>query len=159
MRSVAALLAGAEPCSTLAAACAQMVALTMMALALSEDSIRLRARRNAVVDALGVLPDQLREVLKLDCEMLGLAEQLKHEQSLLVFGRGYNYATALEAALKARAAYCPFPGYAHHPWWPPWHAVHPSVALPRAVACMPCAGKEFPPRRMHDFSAHTPRLT
>ena len=32
--------------------------------------------------------------------MLELAEQLKDEQSLLVFGRGYNYATALEAALK-----------------------------------------------------------
>ena len=35
--------------------------------------------------------------------MLSLAEQLKEEQSLLVFGRGYNYATALEAALKARS--------------------------------------------------------
>ena len=33
--------------------------------------------------------------------MHSLAEQLKEEQSLLVFGRGYNYATALEAALKA----------------------------------------------------------
>ena len=41
----------------------QMVALTMMALALSEDSIRLRARRNDIIDALGSLPDQIREVL------------------------------------------------------------------------------------------------
>ena len=32
--------------------------------------------------------------------MQKLAEDLKHENSLLVFGRGYNYATALEAALK-----------------------------------------------------------
>ena len=40
------------------------------------------------------------QVLKLDTKMLELAEQLKDEQSLLVFGRGYNYATALEAALK-----------------------------------------------------------
>ena len=39
-------------------------------------------------------------MLKLDAKMLELAEQLKDEQSLLVFGRGYNYATALEAALK-----------------------------------------------------------
>ena len=43
-------------------------------------------------------------MLKLDAEMLRLAEQLKGEQSLLVFGRGYNYATALEAALKVGAA-------------------------------------------------------
>jgi hypothetical protein len=34
--------------------------------------------------------------------MLELAQELKTEQSLLVFGRGYNYATALEAALKVR---------------------------------------------------------
>jgi hypothetical protein len=39
-------------------------------------------------------------VLELDEEMRNLAKQLKEEQSLLVFGRGYNYATALEAALK-----------------------------------------------------------
>ncbi len=40
-----------------------MVALTMMALALSEDSIRLRARRNEVINALGMLPEHIREVL------------------------------------------------------------------------------------------------
>ena len=40
----------------------QMVALTMMALALSEDSIRLRARRNEVINALGMLPEHIREV-------------------------------------------------------------------------------------------------
>ena len=39
-----------------------MVALTMMALALSEDSIRLRARRNKVINALGMLPEHIREV-------------------------------------------------------------------------------------------------
>ena len=31
-----------------------------------------------------------------------LAQQLIDEQSLLVFGRGYNYATALEGALKVK---------------------------------------------------------
>ena len=40
------------------------------------------------------------QVLRLDAQMQKLAEELKHETSLLVFGRGYNYATALEAALK-----------------------------------------------------------
>lgn len=42
------------------------------------------------------------QVLRLDAQMQKLAEELKHENSLLVFGRGYNYATALEAALKVR---------------------------------------------------------
>lgn len=45
---------------------------------------------------------KVKEVLKLDQEMRDLAEQLIAEQSLLVFGRGYNYATALEGALKVK---------------------------------------------------------
>ncbi|KAL3156749.1 hypothetical protein ABBQ38_001024 [Trebouxia sp. C0009 RCD-2024] len=80
----------------------QMVVITMMALALSEDSIAKRPKRDAVIDALGTLPAKLRRVLKLDTQMQKLAEELKHESSLLVFGRGYNYATALEAALKVK---------------------------------------------------------
>ena len=39
-------------------------------------------------------------MLELDQEMLKLAEQLKSATSLLMFARGFNYATALEAALK-----------------------------------------------------------
>lgn len=46
--------------------------------------------------------DKIREVLKLDHEMKDLAKLLMAEQSLLVFGRGYNYATALEGALKVK---------------------------------------------------------
>ena len=41
-----------------------------------------------------------REVLKLDGDIQTLAQGLKDSHSLLLFGRGYNYATALEAALK-----------------------------------------------------------
>ena len=37
-------------------------------------------------------------------DMKALAEQLKSEENLLVFARGYNYATALEAALKVHPA-------------------------------------------------------
>ena len=50
----------------------------------------------------GFLTDQVSEVLKLDREMKDLAESLINLESLLVFGRGYNYATALEGALKVK---------------------------------------------------------
>ena len=40
----------------------QMVTLTMMALAMSEDSIRLHARRNEIIDALGMLTEHIKEV-------------------------------------------------------------------------------------------------
>ena len=40
----------------------QIVVLTMMALALSEDSIAKRARRDAIIASMAALPDTLREV-------------------------------------------------------------------------------------------------
>lgn len=50
--------------------------------------------------ALAALPDQVGEALRLDGAMKELAAQLKEAQDLIFFGRGYNYSTALEAALK-----------------------------------------------------------
>jgi hypothetical protein len=40
----------------------QMVAITMFALALSEDSISKRALRDAIIDGLGLLSDAIRKV-------------------------------------------------------------------------------------------------
>jgi glucosamine--fructose-6-phosphate aminotransferase (isomerizing) len=40
------------------------------------------------------------QALNLNEEVKAMAEELKDEQSCLVFGRGRNYATAMEAALK-----------------------------------------------------------
>lgn len=40
----------------------QMVAITMMALALSGDSIRKRAQRDRIIDELGMLPQKVQEV-------------------------------------------------------------------------------------------------
>lgn len=80
----------------------QIVALTMVALALSDDSIARRAARDAVIDDLARLPAAVARALELDGAMRDLAASLVAESSLLVFGRGYNYATALEAALKVK---------------------------------------------------------
>ncbi|KAL6779853.1 ATF1 [Auxenochlorella protothecoides x Auxenochlorella symbiontica] len=80
----------------------QVVAVTMVALALSEDSIAKRDARDAVIDSLGALPGALRRALALDPELARLAGRLAGETSLLLFGRGYNYATALEGALKVK---------------------------------------------------------
>ena len=56
--------------------------------------------RKEIMQSLLELPNQVRKALELDQQMLALAAELKEEQSLLLFGRGYNYATALEGALK-----------------------------------------------------------
>ncbi|KAK1401115.1 Glutamine--fructose-6-phosphate transaminase (isomerizing) [Heracleum sosnowskyi] len=80
----------------------QIVAMTMLALAIGSDSISSEARRESIINGLVDLPSKVREALKLDNEMKDLAKLLIAEQSLLVFGRGYNYATALEGALKVK---------------------------------------------------------
>ncbi|KAJ7564123.1 hypothetical protein O6H91_02G003100 [Diphasiastrum complanatum] len=80
----------------------QIAVMTMLALALGDDSISSRIRREAIIDDFFDLPSKVREVLKLDIEMKELANLLMEEQSLLIFGRGYNYATALEGALKVK---------------------------------------------------------
>ncbi|KAL6495724.1 Glutamine--fructose-6-phosphate aminotransferase [isomerizing] 2 [Orobanche gracilis] len=88
--------------TTLRAYTSQIVVMAMLALAIGNDTISSQARREAIIDGLFDLPSKVREVLKLDQEMKDLAKLLIAEQSLLVFGRGYNYATALEGALKVK---------------------------------------------------------
>ncbi|XP_073149351.1 glutamine--fructose-6-phosphate aminotransferase [isomerizing] 1 [Henckelia pumila] len=80
----------------------QIVVMVMLALAIGDDTLSSQARREAIIDGLFELPSKVKEVLKLDEEMKDLAKLLIAEQSLLVFGRGYNYATALEGALKVK---------------------------------------------------------
>jgi glucosamine--fructose-6-phosphate aminotransferase (isomerizing) len=80
----------------------QIVAITMMALVLSEDAISKQRRRDEIIDSLLNLPDAIRQSLELNEMVQKLAGDLKDEQSLLVFGRGRNYATAMEAALKVK---------------------------------------------------------
>ncbi|XP_020871386.1 glutamine--fructose-6-phosphate aminotransferase [isomerizing] 2 [Arabidopsis lyrata subsp. lyrata] len=80
----------------------QIVVMVMLALAIGSDTISSQKRREAIIDGLPDLPYKVKEVLKLDEEMKDLAQLLIDEQSLLVFGRGYNYATALEGALKVK---------------------------------------------------------
>jgi glucosamine--fructose-6-phosphate aminotransferase (isomerizing) len=80
----------------------QVVALTMVALLLGTDSRAKSAKREAVITALAALPEVIAEALKLDGDIKRLAGELQDVSSLMFFGRGYNYATALEAALKVK---------------------------------------------------------
>ncbi len=95
--------AGAEigVASTKAYTC-QIVAMVLVALSLSEDSRSKHARRDDIMQGLLKLPECVKGCLKMDAKLLGLAQELKDEHSLLIFGRGFNYATALEGALKVK---------------------------------------------------------
>uniref|UniRef100_A0A0E0IXT9 glutamine--fructose-6-phosphate transaminase (isomerizing) n=1 Tax=Oryza nivara TaxID=4536 RepID=A0A0E0IXT9_ORYNI len=80
----------------------QIVVMVMVALAVGSDQISTQVTRQAIISGLSNLPSNVSEVLKLDTEMKELASSLIDSESLLVFGRGYNYATALEGALKVK---------------------------------------------------------
>jgi glucosamine 6-phosphate synthetase-like amidotransferase/phosphosugar isomerase protein len=54
------------------------------------------------LQAMGQLSDNIKDVLNLDSAMEELATSLAKERSLLVMGRGYQYATCLEGALKIK---------------------------------------------------------
>ncbi|XP_056647719.1 glutamine--fructose-6-phosphate aminotransferase [isomerizing] 2-like isoform X3 [Diorhabda sublineata] len=80
----------------------QFISLVMFALVMSEDRLSLRQRRQEIIDGLKNLQNQIRDVLKLDNKVKSLAEDLYKKKSLLIMGRGYNFATCLEGALKVK---------------------------------------------------------
>jgi glutamine---fructose-6-phosphate transaminase (isomerizing) len=81
----------------------QIIVMVCMALFLSSDSLAKQERRKQIFEGLINLPSKVEQCLKeLDGQMKSLAERLKDSQSILVFGRGYQYATCLEAALKVK---------------------------------------------------------
>ncbi|KAF4618299.1 hypothetical protein D9613_011522 [Agrocybe pediades] len=80
----------------------QYVALLMIALQLSEDRISFMERRNQIIAGLHALPGQIKKVLELDASLQQLAATVSENKSLLLMGRGYQYATCLEGALKIK---------------------------------------------------------
>jgi len=80
----------------------QILSLTMFALVMSADRLSLQTRRSEIIQALKKLPDQIKEVLAQDDMVLEIAKELYDKKSLLIMGRGYNFATCLEGALKVK---------------------------------------------------------
>ncbi|XP_060792356.1 glutamine--fructose-6-phosphate aminotransferase [isomerizing] 2 [Neoarius graeffei] len=80
----------------------QFVSLVMFGLMMSEDRLSLQKRRNEIISGLRRLPEMIKEVLALDDQIKSIADELYQQRSLLVMGRGYNYATCLEGALKIK---------------------------------------------------------
>ena len=74
----------------------QYIALVMMAVQLSDDSIRKTARRQQIIDGLHDVPEMIRKVLSMDKALQTLAQDmLRGQKSLLIMGRGYQCKSAL----------------------------------------------------------------
>lgn len=73
----------------------QVISLVMFALVMSEDRISMRPRRSEIIQGLHSLPEQIKQVLNLDEQVLEMSKELFQQKSLLLMGRGWNYSTVL----------------------------------------------------------------
>ncbi|GAB0090905.1 glutamine--fructose-6-phosphate aminotransferase [Sergentomyia squamirostris] len=80
----------------------QFISLVMFGLVMSEDRLSLQTRRKEIIAGLTQLADQIKRVLELDERVRELATDLYQHKSLLIMGRGFNFATCLEGALKVK---------------------------------------------------------
>lgn len=80
----------------------QFISLIMFALLISSDKISMEKRRLEIIKELKALPDKIKTVLQSSDFLKELALKLHQNRSILVMGRGYNYATCLEGALKIK---------------------------------------------------------
>jgi glutamine---fructose-6-phosphate transaminase (isomerizing) len=103
----------------------QVVALTLFTLLLGRvrGTISLERGRE-IVEALRALPGQIEQVLQLNDEIRELAATYKDSTNFLYLGRGYNFPTALEGALKLKEI-----SYIHAEGLPAAEMKHGPIAL------------------------------
>ncbi|KAH9249076.1 glutamine-fructose-6-phosphate transaminase (isomerizing) [Batrachochytrium salamandrivorans] len=80
----------------------QFIALTMIALQLSDDNFQKVARRSEIIEGLFCLSGDLKKTLALEPQIKKLAHELKDSTNMILLGRGYQSATCLEGALKIK---------------------------------------------------------
>ncbi|KAK0718725.1 hypothetical protein B0T21DRAFT_55055 [Apiosordaria backusii] len=81
----------------------QFIAMIMFALSLGEDRASKQRRREEIMEGLSKISDQIKSVLSQDQKIKALCEStFRNQKSLLLLGRGSQYSTALEGALKIK---------------------------------------------------------
>ena len=75
----------------------QFVCMVMFALSLSEDRASKHERRMQIMEGLGKVSEQFKEILQMDSTIKELCQsKFKNQKSMLLLGRGAQHATALE---------------------------------------------------------------
>ena len=81
----------------------QFIAMVMFALSLSEDRASKQKRREEIMEGLSQIGGQIRKILELDQTIKEMCQRVfKNQKSLLLLGRGSQFSTALEGALKIK---------------------------------------------------------
>ena len=102
----------------------QVVALAMFTLKLARLRELSVLRATEIINALQALPAQVKTILDRAGEIEELAEEFKRAQNFLYLGRGYNFPTALEGALKLKEI-----SYIHAEGYPAAEMKHGPIAL------------------------------
>ncbi|CAK7244558.1 MAG: glutamine--fructose-6-phosphate transaminase (isomerizing) [Sporothrix thermara] len=81
----------------------QFIAMIMFALSLSEDRASKQQRREEIIEGLATISEKIQSILTQNETIKDMCEQkFKNQKSLLLLGRGSQYSTALEGALKIK---------------------------------------------------------
>ncbi|HEY8166522.1 MAG TPA: glutamine--fructose-6-phosphate transaminase (isomerizing) [Gemmatimonadaceae bacterium] len=102
----------------------QVVALALFTLKLARLKDLSIVRGKEIIEALQALPAQVTSILDRAEEIEALAEEFKRAQNFLYLGRGYNFPTALEGALKLKEI-----SYIHAEGYPAAEMKHGPIAL------------------------------
>ena len=103
----------------------QVTVLTLLALCIGQIRCSVSQERvEAITSTLMQMPDVIREVLKLSKSVQELSRVFTYAHNFLYLGRGYNYPTALEGALKLKEI-----SYIHAEGYPAAEMKHGPIAL------------------------------
>jgi glutamine---fructose-6-phosphate transaminase (isomerizing) len=102
----------------------QVVSLALLTLKLARMRGLSVVKGREIAEALYKLPGQIQEILDRAPEIELLAEEFKRAPNFLYLGRGYNFPTALEGALKLKEI-----SYIHAEGYPAAEMKHGPIAL------------------------------
>ncbi|MBI4727500.1 glutamine--fructose-6-phosphate transaminase (isomerizing) [candidate division TA06 bacterium] len=102
----------------------QIAGLALISIMLARRKGMGQTRGKALAVELASIPDKVRKVLELDKQIKQLAEEFKNVRNFLYLGRGSNFPTALEGALKLKEI-----SYIHAEGYPAAEMKHGPIAL------------------------------
>ena len=102
----------------------QVMALTMIALFMARRRFMSPEACARLIEELQDIPQRLERVLEFDDQIRAVAEKYVERENWLFLGRGYNYPTALEGALKLKEI-----SYIHAEGMPAAEMKHGPIAL------------------------------
>lgn len=103
---------------------AQVAVLTMIALFMARRRFMSPEQCGELIKQLELIPDKIEKVLELNDSIRAITEKYIERENWLFLGRGYNYPTALEGALKLKEI-----SYIHAEGMPAAEMKHGPIAL------------------------------